>query len=116
MPTWPEFMPTPNQQNYSETPQNQILRSEMETGPAKTRRRFTAASRTIPVQYEIPKGRVPDFEAFFDQDIAAGALSFSWPHPRTGQTVMAKILPPYRLVPLSGGEWWQLSLTIEVQP
>lgn len=117
MPTWPVSLPEVRPGGYQETPQNQVLRSEMETGPAKTRRRFTAGTRTIPVQYQLTDAELAVFEAFFDDEIAAGALSFSWPHPRTGQTVTAKILPPgYQIDPVGGGLWWLLSLTIEVQP
>lgn len=114
MATWPASLPqTPQLSGYSETPQSQTLRSSMDAGPAKVRRRFTAASRDIPVQYILSTTQRETFENWFDADIAAGALAFDWPHD--GATVEARIRDGYSLTPLGRGRW-QLSMDIEVLP
>lgn len=116
MPTWPAEMPTVRPGGYQEQPQSQILRSDMETGPPKTRRRFTAGIRPVTAQYVVDDAQLQTFEVFFENEIAAGALSFAWTHPRTENQVSAKIVPPYQVEPVNGGLWWLLSLTIEIQP
>ncbi|MBW5802052.1 hypothetical protein [Halomonas elongata] len=120
MPTWPVTLPDcPDSPGYSEQPQSQVLRSEMAVGPAKTRRRSTAAPLTIPVVYGlITRAQAETFEAFFVNDIGAGSLPFDWVHPRLGTTVSVLIVgdPPYELTPVGNGTFWDLSMTLEIQP
>ncbi|MDN3525631.1 hypothetical protein QWY79_10180 [Halomonas sabkhae] len=120
MPTWPATLPDcPDSPGYSEQPQSQVTRSQPEVGPAKTRRRSTAAPRTIPVTYGlITREQADTFEAFFENDIGAGALPFDWPQPRLGTTVSALIVgdPPYELTPVGNGKKWRLTMTLEIQP
>lgn len=116
MPTWPSILPEPNPGGYQETPQSQVLRSDMDAGPPKARRRFTAGTRTVPVQYTLDEEQASAFEAFFYGEISAGAMPFDWTHPRTEEQVVARVVPPYQIAPVNGGLWWLLSLTIEIQP
>lgn len=120
MPTWPASLPQqPDAPGYKESPQSQVIRTDMDAGPKKSRRRFTAGSRSIPVTYSLlTRARVQVFEDFFDDDIAAGALAFNWPQPRTGKTVSVQIVgdPPYSLEPKGPGKFWTLKFTLEIQP
>lgn len=114
MPSWPSTLPqAPDISGYTEQPQSQVIRTAMDAGPAKTRRRFTAASRNISVRYVLSAAQQAIFKAWWESDIAAGALPFDWPHD--GQTVSARIVGEYQLSPLSD-QIWQLSLQIEVLP
>lgn len=120
MPTWPTDLPRlPLADGYSETPQSQVLRSSVDAGPSKTRRRFTAATREIPVNFTLTTAQADTFEAWFDADIQGGSLPFDMTHPRTGATVSMLIAgdPPYQLTPIgTGREYWRLSMQLEVQP
>lgn len=120
MPTWPADLPQkPLIDGYSESPQSQVLRSSMDAGPPKTRRRFTAATRAIPVNFTLSNAQLATFESFFEADIQGGSLPFDMPHPRTGATVSMLVAgdPPYQLTPVgSGNEYWRLSMKLEVQP
>lgn len=118
MPAWPSTLPQlPLVAGYSEQVQSQVLRSTMDAGPAKSRRRFTAASRTIPVRYLLTEEQTHFFEDWFEIDLAGGSLPFDWVPGRQRSAVSAVIVgdPPYTLTP-AGGEWWQLAFSVEVQP
>lgn len=120
MPTWPASLPQcPLASGYSETPQSQVTRSQMDAGPTKTRRRFTAGTAKVPFACHLSLEQIDTFEAFFDSDIAAGALPFDIPHPRTRAIVPVLISgdSPYELTPIGGGAThYRLSMTLEIQP
>lgn len=123
MATWPASLPTmPIAGGYGEKPQSQVLRSDMDAGPAKTRRRFTAGTRELTYSLRMTQDQADTFEAFFDNQIAAGALPFDIEQPRTGATVSVLIKtgkgsPPYELTPIDSGTCqYLLSMTLEVQP
>ena len=119
-PVWPASLPQKVLvDGYSEEPQSQVIRTEMDAGPKKTRRRFTAATRSIPVSMNLDLTQLDTFETFFDSDLQGGSLVFDMPHPRTGATVVMQIVgdPPYRLTPIGGGnEYWRLAMSLEQQP
>lgn len=119
MPTWPETLPScPLASGYSEAPKSQVLRSSMDAGPPKSRRRFTAALRTVSVQLVMSKVQLAEFEAWFDADIQGGALPFNWTQPRTDEVVSVVIVgdPPYQIAPLGNSHHWTLSMQLEIQP
>lgn len=120
MPTWPSTLPQlPLADGYSESPQSQVLRSSMDAGPPKTRRRFTAATRSIPMSVTLSNAQVVIFETWFDADIQGGSLPFDMAQPRTGAVVSMLIAgePPYQLTPIgTGSEYWRLTMQLEVQP
>lgn len=118
MAVWPASLPQCTMApSYSEAPQSQVHRSQMDAGPAKVRRRFTAGTTDIGWANLLDSTQVDTFLAFFEGDIAAGAMPFDMPHPRTGQmvSVMIKGSPPYELSS-EGGAYYRLSLSLEVQP
>lgn len=120
MPAWPESLPQcVLLEGYRERPSSGVLSSEMDVGPAKTRRRSTATTTRLPVMVTLSNEQLGIFEDWFNQDVAGGALPFDWERPRTHQIVQARIVgdPPYELRPLaSGSEYWRLSMTLEIQP
>lgn len=119
MATWPAGLSQcPLLDGYGEAPQSQVVRTQMDAGPAKQRRRFTAATRNIPVRYLMTSAELNLFEQWFDDDLAGGALPFTWPGSRLG-TVKARIVsgdPPYQISPAASGERWYVSMTMEVLP
>jgi len=68
---------------YDEQLPNVMLRTTMDAGPAKVRRRFTAAIRTISFNIEMTRAQVVLFETFFNDTLKGGSLAFDWVHPRT---------------------------------
>jgi len=85
MATWPASLPqTVKATSFQETAPKEVIRTQMDAGPAKVRRRFTAGVRLIKgnvaLRVDPPNGLddVSILDSFFLNDCAAGALSFSW--------------------------------------
>jgi len=78
-PTWPLTLPAiVLQRNYSETAPNIVLRTQMDAGPAKVRRRFTANVRPIKAALILWDNQVQYLDNFFMNDCQGGALPFDW--------------------------------------
>lgn len=116
MPNWPEGLPTiAMERSFVESPPDLKIRTEMDSGIAKVRRRFTSGVR--PMSFDIPMtlDQVEIFDQFYSQDLASGALSVDFPHPRTGNMVEIRILGVPQYVP-RGGLNWLVKLSVEVLP
>ena len=48
---WPETLPLPTVEGYGIQPGDAILRTEMEAGPARQRRRFTQVPSRVSVRW-----------------------------------------------------------------
>lgn len=116
---WPLTLPKhPLSAGYAETPGTNILRTPMDAGPAKIRLRGRRPDSVV-VTYVVSSAQITTFETFVS-DTIRGTARFGWTHPRKLSTVEARIVPDsdgslYKLSP-AGGDWWHLSLTVEVLP
>ena len=89
MPTWPATLPQQlSRQGYSESLPDNVLRSEVEAGPEKTRRRFTAAPYPIRGRMMLTFTQAAELKRFFREDIADGANSFTFPDPLDNTTML----------------------------
>lgn len=119
MAAWPVTLPQcALASGYEESPQSQVLRSQMDAGPAKTRRRFTAGTTDVAFAVNLTPDQVETFETFYDSDIAAGSLPFDIEHPRKKTTVSVRMKgdQPYTLAPVGSGALYRLTMTLEVLP
>lgn len=69
--------------SFTETPPQNVLRTKMDTGPAKLRRRSTAAIRSISFTLFLSKALVATFDTFYVTTIQSGSIKFDMYHPRT---------------------------------
>lgn len=116
MTVWPMTLPQePLAEGYRETPGDQTVRTQMETGRAKVRRRSSAAPVQIDMVFMMTKGQVGILESFFDQTLKGGALDFSFKHPRKGQEVQCRFLRPPVLV-AQNGLYFRVGVELEVLP
>ena len=119
MPTWPATLPqAPNGGDYQETPPELLLETQMEAGPPKSRRRFTAGVRKLSLPYRFEPGQLEIFDAFLMDDLENGALPFDFPWPpapRATATVSVKLLkkPTYKSI---GAGVFDLTLEVGIQP
>ncbi len=79
MPTFPVTLPTPMIAGYGVTPYDQTARTEMETGPARVRRRSAARNDRITVQWRFTDAEMAAFRTWFDSpaDAAGGSAWFT---------------------------------------
>lgn len=94
MTTWPSTLPSPAINTFSEAPPNNIIRSSMDKGYDKVRRRTTASIRPISFTLKLTDDQVTIIDDFYNDETVGGSLSFDYIHPRTGATVEARFAEP----------------------
>lgn len=81
---WPVALPqSPLSSSYGEDWQDGAIRSQMDTGPAKVRRRFTALVKTYSVAFVLTDRQVEILMEFWEETCTMGTLTFTWQDPRT---------------------------------
>jgi phage-related protein len=116
MPTWPSSLPDkPLQQGYEEAPGDGRQRTQMDTGPAKVRRRFTATVDEFTARFHLTSTEVDTLDSFWENDLDGGTLRFDWTHPRTGLALQFRFVnrPKRRVV---GGTLYEVTARLEVLP
>jgi hypothetical protein len=63
--TWPATLPLPSVEGYGVNPGEAILRTEMEAGPARQRRRFTQVPSRITARWLFRREQFALFEAWY---------------------------------------------------
>ena len=116
--TWPAGLPDFNKSlldEFKEKPGTTAIRTEMEAGPDKMRRRGTAVVDEIDVGFVLSASQVTTLDDFYIFGTKMGSLRFDIIHPRTGNTVKARFLkrPEYEKKAL---DVWRVEFTIEVLP
>lgn len=110
MATWPSTIKV-TRDNYTETPPDRTIRSNMDVGPQKIRRRSTTAVRIVSLRLFLTQAQLTTLDDFYD---ANDALVFDFPDPRTGTTKRARFtMPPtYGL----NETMWDVSVKLEYLP
>jgi len=73
---WPATLPLPSVEGYGVNPGEAILRTEMEAGPARQRRRFTQVPSRIGVRWVFRREQFALFEAWYRWQAKEGAEWF----------------------------------------
>lgn len=94
MAVWPTSLPAPALNSLNETPPNNVIRSSMDRGPAKLRRRTTANIRPLSFSLMLTPEQTQILDDFFTTDTFSGAEQFDFTHPRTGAAVKARFVDP----------------------
>lgn len=115
---WPPGLPQVPQKGFTEKGGALILRTSMDAGVAKQRRRGLSPSQ-MNLSFIVTTAQVTVFENFINNTIK-GVSRFGYPHPRTNNIVEVRIIPQgegtlYNLTYLAP-EYWTLSLQFEVLP
>jgi hypothetical protein len=116
MATWPPSLPDYVLiDGYSESPPANTIRTEMDVGPAKMRRRSTAAPRPFSITQFMNTTQLATFDTFFNTTLNSGSERFDWVHPRTQAAVEFRFVeqPNYEAI---GGTSWHVSYNLEQMP
>lgn len=113
MTTWPGTLPNfVLESGYQEAAPKNLVETEMEAGPSKARRRFTATFRRFSVSMNMDGPQADTFETFYKVTCASGALPFDWVHPRTQAPMSFRFTgPPPTFVPF-GGQYVRISFML----
>ena len=115
---WPMGLPQKPNTDYSENSGALILRTSMDAGPAKMRRRG-ARTNSMQVSFEMSTAQVEILRAFIE-DTLKGTARFGFTHPRTNEIVEVRIVPQQdgALFNISYilPEFWKISMQMEILP
>ena len=100
---WPATLQqSVNQANFQIVKQNTNIRTNVETGPIKSRRRFTNPQIQMTCQIWVPESEFATFETFYDTTLKNGSLTFDFDHPITGTTTEWRFVSPPVFTALGG--------------
>jgi hypothetical protein len=119
IPAWSaQQLPQVPQKGFSESIGLNIIRSPMDAGPSKMRRR-AAGVNTMDLSFIMTTAQCTTLENFIKNTLF-GVKRFSFPHPRTNTNVEVRIVPSgdgefFKLQYLAPG-YWNTSLKFEILP
>lgn len=117
MPSWPGTLPTgPEWSSYQETSPNVALRTPMDVGPPKVRRRSTAGIRPFTMTFLLTQAQVATLDTFYQTTLTGGTASFdSLTHPRTAAAATFRFVTPPQYQAL-GPNVYRASCQMEILP
>lgn len=121
MDTWPATLPQRLSADASVQDDESRAITDMDSGPASVRNRFTAITQKVKGSMLLTGSQLTTFNTFFRTTLKHGALSFSWIHPFTEETVTIRFKgkPEWQCIksaPAVNDRRYQASLELEIQP
>ncbi len=114
--TWPALLPlVPEQEGYGEKWPDNKVRTSVDVGPPKVRKRSTAGVKELNCVYYLTPDQVTILETFYQDTSGYGSIPFDWNHPRTGAPITVRFKDQPKISPVGGNEW-RAELTVEVIP
>lgn len=115
---WPPGLPQTPQKGYTEDSGVLILKTAMDAGPAKMRRRGKKPT-TLSMSFLMTTAQVATLETF-TKDTIRGTSRFGFTHPRTNTIVEARMVPQdsgtlYNIAYVAPG-YYTISLQLEILP
>jgi hypothetical protein len=115
---WPSSLPQAPQDDFSETGGVLILRTQVDAGPAKMRRRG-ARPKTLSCSFYMTTAQVATLESFVE-DTLRGTARFDFTHPRLGSNIEVRLVPQqdgqlFAISFITNG-YWNVALEMEVMP
>lgn len=92
---WPGDLPqAPLTSGYSEKLQDNVVRSTMDAGPRKIRKRYTSAPITIDCTFFMDQTQLATFRTFYGTTLQDGSLPFEWTVPSSNTTLSFMFVEP----------------------
>ncbi|MCM1497278.1 MAG: hypothetical protein NC124_02315 [Clostridium sp.] len=119
---WPLGLPQiPLTNGFSMTiGRSEVIKSDMDTGPSKRRRRSMSAPRPMKVSMVLTINQVLLFEEWYDNTIMGGVKPFKWVNPLTGAETYFQIQDPENRPTISpesnSGQYFSLTLDLAIIP
>jgi hypothetical protein len=108
---WPEYLPTELlEDGLNKQPQSNVIRTAMDAGPKKARRRYTARTVKYSGKQVFDMAEMAVFEQFYHTVIADGVLRFNFIDPVTGETAEFRFTEDYTARAVEGKFEVQMSL------
>lgn len=114
--SWPASLPGFNQDGYGEQLGSGTIRTQMDSGPDNTRRRYTAVPDQVTTNLVLTGTEYETLKAFYRTTLAEGSLPFDYEQPRTESAVEMRFIAPPNIASAAGGDKWNISVSVEVLP
>jgi len=115
IPTWPTTLPNLEIGGFSIAGASNLLRSNMDAGPAKQRRRFTWGPRPVTGRVTLDDTQMTAFLTFYRNSLLDGAVRFEWTDPITGATAEFRFTSRYEATK-RGARLFSVELPLEILP
>ena len=119
MATWPSTLPGPMLAGYALNPMDQSIRTDMEVGAARSRRRTVTRSDKLPVSWTFTDAQMAIFRAWFENastgaDGGAGWFTLDLYVGDGGySSKTCRFVGPFQSAMLEGHNW-RIGATLEV--
>lgn len=113
---YPEFLPEPQRDGYGFQPVSPMARSELQSGRARQRRRFTSVPTVASVTWLMDDGEAQLFEGWFEHILLSGSLWFQCPlkTPLGMDEHRARFVDIYEGPILVGESFWRFTAKLEL--
>jgi hypothetical protein len=111
LPGFPQHVQSPG---HTESPENNIITNPVDEGPKMARQNDVDAGELIPVTMLFTLAQKIAFKAWWRDALGYGSLPFDWVHPTEGYS--CEILVQGWKFAHKSGQWWTLTMTLEVLP
>ena len=119
MATWPTSLGNPQFSGYDLETTDPTVRTDMEGGAARVRRRYTSAPDTVSLKFIFDQAQMEIFRAFWDDELLQGA-AWAYMPVKTGRVsgMETKECRPstgkFKAVP-AGARHWYVEFQVEVR-
>lgn len=121
---WPLSLPQRlSTTGYQESMADNLIRTQMDVGPAKVRRRSSAGPRPLSGSLMMTNSQLETMLSWIKATLLDGSLTFYFPNPRPGADAMLLVrfakdgLPSWTPAGFLSGELaWEVALRLEVLP
>jgi hypothetical protein len=92
-------------------PQDNVIRTTMDAGPKKVRRRYTAGTKTFSGKQILNAEMFETFKVFYHTVLADGVLRFNFTDPMTLETAEFRFSAPYTAAAADG--FFEVAVALE---
>lgn len=115
MATWPSTLPQrPLAEGFTESVVPSVVRTDMDVGPAKMRRRYTSEVRVYSMGLLLTTAQVATLDTFYYTTLGC-VDEFDWTDQRTGAAISYRFRSPPAYSEAGPG-YWRTSLDLEALP
>jgi hypothetical protein len=110
--SWPELLPSGLlEEGFNKQPQGNVIRTAMDAGPKKTRRRYTARTVKYSGKQVFDAAELAVFEQFYHNVLADGVLRFNFTDPVSLETAEFRFTEDYTAAAADG--LFEVSMRLE---
>lgn len=117
IPSWPTSLPqTLIAVNYNQSFPDVTIKSDMDAGPAKVRRRFTAGITPVSGVQIYTSAQLATFQEFFEDTLLGGSLRFSWTKPPAHTEACEMRFTAVPTFTILGNGVYEIEIALEILP